>query len=707
MLISLASQVSGQTSPLVQEVFPYTLHTGPLDNPESGFSVVYSDTISIDGNVSWLRISFSEAVLAPGSTIRLTSLQDGAVQHLDEETLRQWRNRSAYLNGHSVLFELIGAPGAMGDSVTIDTVTAGVLPGPVPLSICVSDDRVLSSEAYTARMQPGGCTSSIYTPQSCLVTAGHCMLTNDLIEFNVPPSTSGGVEQHPGPEDQYVIDFDTVDFSNGGEGNDWGHFRVFANSETGQWPYDVQGALVTLATGLPDTFPVDIRIVGYGSDSGVDNMVQQLSLGPVTSIEPDGSGSALTVHHQADTTGGNSGSMIILESTGECIGLHSHGGCETDPKSTDTNAGTPITIPGLQAVLCQAVNFDFPFGVPEFVHPFDETVVTADIVGSVEAIDPETVLLHYTIEGEGEQSQLMIPTGSDRYEGSLPAVRCGGSVTFFLTAETVGGELGIEPLEESGGYAANSASEVTVVFHDNFESDNGWFTDSDPPGVKGLNGGDWVRVEPIMSLFGGVTANPGEDNPAGEGTFGFITGQSAGALPGNNDVDGGFARLVSPEISIPDPDAEISFAYWWFNHTLDTDPFDVEISENGIDWTPVFSLTGADSSNTWETYVFQAGEFVTVPTTIRLRFSTADIPNNSTTEAGVDDVRVRRIVCSDTFGDADGDGDVDLTDFGAFQLCFTGPGGDALPTCVNVFDSDLDGDVDLIDFAAFQIAFTG
>jgi hypothetical protein len=56
--------------------------------------------------------------------------------------------------------------------------------------------------------------------------------------------------------------------------------------------------------------------------------------------------------------------------------------------------------------------------------------------------------------------------------------------------------------------------------------------------------------------------------------------------------------------------------------------------------------------------------------------------------------------------DADGDGDIDLTDFGNFQLCFTGSGGDASPGCC-IHDSDDDDDVDLADFGNFQLAYTG
>jgi hypothetical protein len=57
-------------------------------------------------------------------------------------------------------------------------------------------------------------------------------------------------------------------------------------------------------------------------------------------------------------------------------------------------------------------------------------------------------------------------------------------------------------------------------------------------------------------------------------------------------------------------------------------------------------------------------------------------------------------------GDSDGDNDVDIVDFGAFQLCFTGSGETLAPGC-EWADFDGDGDVDLIDFGAFQIAFTG
>jgi hypothetical protein len=59
-------------------------------------------------------------------------------------------------------------------------------------------------------------------------------------------------------------------------------------------------------------------------------------------------------------------------------------------------------------------------------------------------------------------------------------------------------------------------------------------------------------------------------------------------------------------------------------------------------------------------------------------------------------------------GDCDGDNDVDLADFSAFQLCFTGPEPKSplAPSCFCV-DFNADGDVDLADFGQFQTSYTG
>jgi hypothetical protein len=58
--------------------------------------------------------------------------------------------------------------------------------------------------------------------------------------------------------------------------------------------------------------------------------------------------------------------------------------------------------------------------------------------------------------------------------------------------------------------------------------------------------------------------------------------------------------------------------------------------------------------------------------------------------------------------DFDSDGDIDLADFGVFQVCFNGPNRPVHGACSNSdADHDEDGDVDLVDFSAFQACFNG
>lgn len=70
--------------------------------------------------------------------------------------------------------------------------------------------------------------------------------------------------------------------------------------------------------------------------------------------------------------------------------------------------------------------------------------------------------------------------------------------------------------------------------------------------------------------------------------------------------------------------------------------------------------------------------------------------------------------CAQPFGDHDGDGDVDLDDYGVFEDCLNGPDSWPNPTfpttpqdCLDWFNADTDWDVDLADFAQFQSSFTG
>lgn len=336
------SLAASDTAPIRHNVVPYALKSGPLTNASAVEAELYSTVIHA-GDVPWVRIAFGDVRLAPGSRIELTSLLDGKRQTLTAVTLAQWRNTSAYFNGSAVRLALIAA-GPGDNAVEVDRLIVGEWENSIESQCGPTDDRVPSEEPARARLLNVGCSASIYNEQSCFITAGHCLSSPsfvNVVEFNVPPSLANGTIQHPGPEDQYVPTSERQ-FVDGGVGNDWGLFKVFANSETGLMPFEAQGEALTLGTSLPPD-QTTLRIVGYGVDSGTRNQTQQVHTGPLVSVQDS------RLNYQIDTEGGNSGSAVSQNSDDTVVGIHTHGGCRFG--GGGANSGTAITHPNLQAAL--------------------------------------------------------------------------------------------------------------------------------------------------------------------------------------------------------------------------------------------------------------------------------------------------------------------------------------------------------------------
>jgi V8-like Glu-specific endopeptidase len=199
-------------------------------------------------------------------------------------------------------------------------------------SICgTTDDRVPSNNpkvarALDSRTGTGGCTLTMISP-TCAISAGHCKSVLKVAEFNTPMSDSRGRIQHPGEEDVYDIDQDSIVYRNGGIGNDYAVMRVLPNKITGALAGDVQG-FYTVSFEKPNVGDV-VRITGYGLDRNdrVRNLAQQTHTGEITLA--GSSRNATQMNHIADTMGGNSGSSIINEATGEVVAIHTHGGCSS------------------------------------------------------------------------------------------------------------------------------------------------------------------------------------------------------------------------------------------------------------------------------------------------------------------------------------------------------------------------------------------
>ena len=191
---------------LVSKSEKVTVNSSQIFHDGEAEKVVWQETVTVN-DAEWIRLNFKQLVLAgnplggPSSTLRVTSLTDNAVQLLNAETAQQWRNTSAYFNGNAVKLELIAAPNNRMNLIVVDDVTVGQVPPPdVTETICDDvDDRILSNDPRAGRTAPGGCSAWLFNDRAnCMLTAGHCAPSTEVILFNVPLSNSNGGMQFPG-----------------------------------------------------------------------------------------------------------------------------------------------------------------------------------------------------------------------------------------------------------------------------------------------------------------------------------------------------------------------------------------------------------------------------------------------------------------------------------------------------------------------------
>ena len=349
-LLALSALAPAQAGNNPEQLVPFSYDSGWLTNPAPNETVVASHTIRI-ANATWIRLQFQAARLwnggdeDSGTYLRITSHRDGAVQELRTRHVREWGLSSAYFNGDAVQVDIVAPAGAGPSRLVLRNVWIGPILASTMSQCGSTDDRVPSSDPRLARTLPVTCTSWMFDDCThCLTTAGHCYADPawiTVVEFNVPPSTSFGTVNHPGPEHQYAVDPASRQFQSGGVGNDWSVFGCFPNSNTGLTPVQAQGGGFFRLVAPPAVSPsVQLEVKGYGSDSNdpTYSFWQQAHTGDYVLY------SGTTIRHTADTTGGNSGSPVIWNASAPdaVVGLHTHGACSTTVP-IGSNSGTAST----------------------------------------------------------------------------------------------------------------------------------------------------------------------------------------------------------------------------------------------------------------------------------------------------------------------------------------------------------------------------
>ena len=346
------------------------------------------------------------------------------------------------------------------------------------------------------------------------------------------------------------------------------------------------------------------------------------------------------------------------------------------------------------------VRITFPQGLPEYISPVDPTSFTVRIEDGYQSVAPASATLYYSYDGAAFETASLVHAGGTLYQATLPPAACGTTPRFYFSAQGDGGATAYRPATAPAETFTATVALVTTVLADDFESDLGWTVINDPS----LTTGAWERAVPFSPASGGA---PGIDFD-GSGKC-FVTDNR----PGSFDVDGGPTRLISPVLDLTGLQDPVFRYARWINCDDGLPPaqdfLNVEVSDDGgATWVLVEHVSG---NGTWVDRQWQVSDFVRLTSQFHVRFSIADNPNNSMTEAGVDAVRVYDATCTTGRpGDLNCDGAVNVFDIDPFVLALTDKAGyeAAYPTCdIELADVNDDGQINAFDIDPFVLLLTG
>lgn len=615
------------------------------ENPDqaSNHRLAYSTEVRYPDK-EWLRLEFGTVDLNDGAYIVVTSAQDGYYQILDAVSVAQWGNTSAYFNGDRLFIDVYTTPGAAPSRVDIAGVQA-----PVqffePESQCGPwDERTPLVDNRTARHFPVGCTMWTFNNRkSAMGTAGHCSPSGSHVaQFDVPLSTSSGTWVQPPPEHQYPIDGGSIRRVNGGIGNDWAIFGVFPNSNTGLTPAERYQDTQPLALNAPAVAGQQIRITGFGSNSTPDPVPNEWDLAQKTHTGPYASAFGTTLRYSPDTSGGNSGSPVVDDSTGRIIGVHTHAGCSTTGGS---NQGTSINLSGFRSAVetTQGMANGTGPGViwsergedsrPEVIAPAggDTIVVLMDRDFSAQPPQASSLRMRFN-DGTGYQTIAPTSVNGIRYTFTFPPADCGGPARYYFTATGANGTDFQWPLLGDANPFEVGVTDENELYAFDGQSNAGWTVSG-----NAFNG-QWVN---------GVPGTAGKGAPwvdaDGSGSC-WTTGEDQVF----DDVDGGSTILVSPTMDLTGTNDPLLKLEYFHYSSGSSENFEIQVSDNnGANWTTV--VTDRNTRG-WTEFAFRIGNTLSLTDQFRVRFVSQDNGSDNVVESAVDAIRVVDQFCASVGG---------------------------------------------------------
>ena len=322
-----------------------------------------------------------------------------------------------------------------------------------------------------------------------------------------------------------------------------------------------------------------------------------------------------------------------------------------------------------------ALVINLPSGVPSLIAPGVPTDIDVRVIAGGQGVVPGSEKMFYRTTGGPFTEQALTHLGGSDYRGTLPALACGDEPELYFQASGDGGAM--VKLPQNAPVSVLSAEVGAVQTVPTFSE-----------GFEGAVPAGWTTTG--LWKFTNLCGTGG----ACEGTRWAYYGDTATCNYETGGTNSGSLR--SGPISIPavPPGGSVALRYC---SALET--------ENLATWDEAIVLVNgtevdrASESSSWEQRSADLTPYAGQAVTLEFFFDTRDGSFNDFRGWQVDNVRIETTSteCSGCYADCNGDGGLNLSDFGCFTTKFAL--GEAYADCNG------DGVRNLSDFGCFTTKF--
>jgi hypothetical protein len=330
------------------------------------------------------------------------------------------------------------------------------------------------------------------------------------------------------------------------------------------------------------------------------------------------------------------------------------------------------------------LDFTYPDGLPAYSFPDGSTRVRVQVTGVGNVVPLSgTGVLHYNT-GAGWQTTVMAPVAANVYDVRIPAATCGSQISYYFSAQSVGGQTYNDPrLAPTTVYQATAAYGLNVAYENLFDTNPGWTVE-----------GSWAFGHPT-----GGSGDHGGPDPTNGYTGTNVYGYNLSGGYTNSMVE---RHLTSTTINCTGlVGIKLSFYRWLGVEQSSYDHAYVRISNNGgSTWSTIWQNPDTTiDDGAWVRQDFDISAYANNQANVKLRW-TLGTTDSAWTYCGwnIDDVRLTTLVCAAPYtpGDLNCDGLVDFDDINPFVLAMTGQAAyEYVYTNCYWMNGDVNGDGDV------------